>query len=404
MPRRLRSSTLETRTARLKLAKRGKPYWYTIASGIALGYRAGPGSWSVRAADGKGGNWTKALGFADDHEESDAASKILDFWQAIDRAKALARGQDADAGRPSTVTEAIRDYEDDLRVRGALAGNATRLLHHLPASLLSKPVSMLSAKELRHWRNGLTKTLKASSVNRMCRAFKAAFNLCAAHDDRITNAKAWRTGLAALPEADDTESNLILSDEQIHAVISVAYATSPEFGIYVEIHAVTGARTSQIALLDVRDLDAGSKPLLMVPSSLKGRNRSKRIRKQVPISTGLAQRLKKLVAGRAADQPLLLMNQDGERWNSGFHYRLFVEAAKAAELPAGASIYALRHTRITRALLANIPVRLVASSFDTSIGQIEKTYSKYITDHGDDQMRRALFDADAPSNIVALVR
>jgi hypothetical protein len=54
--------------------------------------------------------------------------------------------------------------------------------------------------------------------------------------------------------------------------------------------------------------------------------------------------------------------------------------------------------------LAGVPVRLVASSFDTSIQMIEKSYSKYIAHHGDDQMRRALFDADAPSNIVALVR
>ena len=27
---------------------------------------------------------------------------------------------------------------------------------------------------------------------------------------------------------------------------------------------------------------------------------------------------------------------------------------------------------------------------------IEKTYSKYIADHGDEQMRRAVFDADVP--------
>ena len=35
---------------------------------------------------------------------------------------------------------------------------------------------------------------------------------------------------------------------------------------------------------------------------------------------------------------------------------------------------------------------------------IEKTYSKFIADHGDAQMRRALFDADAPAagNVVAL--
>ena len=88
------------------------------------------------------------------------------------------------------------------------------------------------------------------------------------------------------------------------------------------------------------------------------------------------------------------------------HRRLFAEAAKAAGLPDGATIYCLRHTAITRALLAGVPVRLVASSFDTSVAMIERTYSKFIADHGDAQMRRALFDADAPAdgNVVALVR
>src|SRR4051794_886450 len=111
MPRTtIRTADLETKTARAKLAPQGKPYWLTIAPGIAIGYRAGPGSWSVRAADGKGSNWIKTLdAIADDHEDADGSS-VLNFWQAADKAKRLARGQDADAGRPVTVDEAIRDY------------------------------------------------------------------------------------------------------------------------------------------------------------------------------------------------------------------------------------------------------------------------------------------------------
>jgi integrase len=403
MPRRIRSTTLETRTARSKLAQQRKPYWIAVAPGISLGYRrnAGPGAWNVRAADGAGSNWIKSFGIADDREDADGAN-VLTFWQAADKAKALARGQDADAGRPATVSEALDAYADDLRVRGANPENATRLRNPLPPSLLSKPVSMLTVKELRAWRNSLTNAMKASSVNRVCKALKACFNL-AAHDDRILNSKAWRTGLALLPEDDDTESNLVLTDDQRRAVIASAYAISADFGLYVEVHAATGARTSQIALLDVGDLHAGKEPKLMVPSSLKGKARRKRTRKPLPITPGLAQRLKQAAAGRDAAEPLLL-NADGERWLSRAHRHLFIEAAKAARLPIGATMYCLRHTAITRALLAGVAIRLVASSFDTSVAMIEKTYSKFITDHGDDQMRRALFDADAPSNIVALVR
>ena len=47
-----------------------------------------------------------------------------------------------------------------------------------------------------------------------------------------------------------------------------------------------------------------------------------------------------------------------------------------------------------------------AASFDTSVAMIERTYSKFIADHGDAMMRRAVFDADAPAagNVVPLVR
>jgi hypothetical protein len=124
----------------------------------------------------------------------------------------------------------------------------------------------------------------------------------------------------------------------------------------------------------------------------------------MPIPASLATRLQQAAGRRSADQPLLLV--DGKRWNSRTHRRLFIEAAKAAGLPDGASMYCLRHTAITRALLAGVPVRLVASSFDTSIKMIEKTYSKYISDHGDEQMRRAVFDVDAPAggDVIPLVR
>ena len=143
----------------------------------------------------------------------------------------------------------------------------------------------------------------------------------------------------------------------------------------------------------------------MAPSSLKGRNRRTRSRKPMPIPAGLAKRLKAVAAGRPANAPLLVRNADGERWTAADHYKRFIAAAKAAGLPDGASVYALWHTAITRALLAGAPVRLVASSFDTSVAMIEATYSASISDHGDALMRRTLFDIDAAAegNVVPLV-
>jgi hypothetical protein len=61
MARSIRAPQLETRTARLKLELRKKPYMVRVAPGVRLGYRRNEtaGTWSVIAADGKSGNWVK---------------------------------------------------------------------------------------------------------------------------------------------------------------------------------------------------------------------------------------------------------------------------------------------------------------------------------------------------------
>jgi hypothetical protein len=64
----------------------------------------------------------------------------------------------------------------------------------------------------------------------------------------------------------------------------------------------------------------------------------------------------------------------------------------------------LRHTNISKLLLAGVPVRIVASARDTSTGQIELHYAAFIADHSDSLLRTRLFDAAEPAadNVVAM--
>jgi hypothetical protein len=62
-----------------------------------------------------------------------------------------------------------------------------------------------------------------------------------------------------------------------------------------------------------------------------------------------------------------------------------------------ASPYAFRHTSITRMLLANKPIRIVASHHDTSVEKIETNYAAYITDHSDAMIRETLVDFAMPA-------
>jgi hypothetical protein len=71
--------------------------------------------------------------------------------RAADLIRKLARPDNAssDPTAPATVAGSINDYRKDLRARGGDEGNANRLLKYLSAALLSRPVALLTTKELR---------------------------------------------------------------------------------------------------------------------------------------------------------------------------------------------------------------------------------------------------------------
>jgi hypothetical protein len=157
MARHPRASRLENRTSRLKLAVRLKPHDFTpVSPGVSVGYRRNRsgGAWVVRVADGKGGNWTKRFGLADDHEDADGG-RVLSWWEAIDKARQIARGDNAEASRPATVVDAVAAYARDLAARGAGPENATRITKNLTPSLAAKPVGLLTAHDLSAWRDGI---------------------------------------------------------------------------------------------------------------------------------------------------------------------------------------------------------------------------------------------------------
>ena len=255
MARSIRSATLETRTGRLKLATRWKPYAVRVAPGVRLAYRrkATAGTWSVIAADGKGGNWLKAFAGADDYEDANGDS-ILDFWQAQDRARALARGSKSDT-KPITISEALDNYAADLNARGGDAANVARVRIHLPHGLRDKAVALLTPRELKRWRDALRKTLSAGSVNRIANALRAALNFAANTDERIAGRRAWEVGLQAIPDA-VVSRNVILPAGTIRRIVAEAYTISYEFGLLVETAATTGARVGQLARLEVQDVQS----------------------------------------------------------------------------------------------------------------------------------------------------
>jgi integrase len=406
MARRARSSMLETPEVRRKLPVSKKPVFAAkIGRGLTLGYRRNKtaGTWVVRVADGKGGNWTAAIGTADDLAKADGTD-ILDFWQAQDEARAKARlgpDGDGDDGRPATIAKALDRHEADLAIRGGDTGNVTRVRARLPDTLARKSIALVTARELRSWRDGLVDELAPATVNRTANALKAALNLAADHDERILSRRAWEIGLASIHDAEESR-NVILDEAAVRMIVANAAEQSAEFGLLVEAAAVTGARVGQLARLEVQDLQDGrGDPRLMMPSSRKGRGQKKISRRPVPIPAGLAAKLR-ITAKSRPPAVSLLTKPSGEPWKKSDHSRLFARAVRWAGLDCDkVTIYALRHSSIVRQLLAGVPVRVVAVNHDTSVAMIERTYSRYIGDHADALARKALLDlSEAPSSNV----
>ena len=194
MARKVRHTALESRSARLKLKIRRRPFsGPPLARGISLMYRRNKtnGTWVLKASDGHGAYWTKGIALADDFEEADGKN-VLTFYQAQDQAKKLARAEDGSADTaPIAVDGALKDYKRDLEARSANPYNAQSPRVHLTAVLLAKPVQLLTAAELKKWRDSLLGKIAPATVNRVCRCLCAALELARQHDERIQNRQAW---------------------------------------------------------------------------------------------------------------------------------------------------------------------------------------------------------------------
>ncbi|BAR58839.1 integrase [Bradyrhizobium diazoefficiens] len=377
MARRTRSAFLETRTARLKLATRKKPYTALIAPGIFLAYRrnASVGTWSVKAH-----GWLKRFSLADDHEDANGES-VMTYWQALEKAKALARAGEGTSEQPISVAAAIDAYEADLEMRGASKYNASEIRLHLTDALKTKAVALLTERELREWRGGLVKKgLKPSSADRIGRSLKAALALAARHDKRISNASAWKNGLKKLPDS-EVARNVILPDQAVAALVSGSYDEDRDFGLLIDVLAETGARESQVFKLTPDDLqDHPIAPRLMMPTSRKGKNRKIEYR-PLPISVRLSKALREQAKGKVSHAPLF-----EKMWNLATTFRPMVERLG---LGVGVTPYALRHSSIVRQLLKHVPTRVVAAHHDTSVQMIERNYSRYIIGDPTDALTRA---------------
>ena len=365
------------KTARLRLAPRPKPYYRHVGPNKGLGYirrEAGPGSWLVREWNA-GRYLTRVLGMADDLGRADGRD-VLTFEQAL----RMATEPELPApGRSSmTVADAIDTYIRVLESRSAHAREARqRADKHIIPELGDIRVDRISKTQIEEWLAGLVRDDAADtdarrrsqdSANRILTVLKAALNQAFADDaNRIKTDAGWRrvkpfrNVSGARPDHFDAM--------QIRQLIAKAAEFDQAFANLIEGAYLTGARLGELAALDVRDFDA-ARSLLVIHLGKTGA-------RVVSLSAESVRFFKVVVNDRPADA-VLLARADGARWGKSEQHRPFKRAAAAAELPATASFYSLRHSHISRAIEAGMPLSLLAENCGTSLLMIQKNYAKVL--------------------------
>jgi integrase len=438
-------SKFGTREKRKGLKARGKPYWEALEKGFDFGYRKGRhgGSWALRRYVSRElGYREEKIGRADD-EATEPGALAYDAARAVARNRMqelVEEARTASAGPALTVQRAVDEYVAgrDARELGSRGGDKGRKaaaskglkkdarsrLKHVDEKLAVRPLAAISTDGLAKWREDLD--MKAGSVQRVVNDFRAALNLAARrYRDQLppTFRDTIRDGLwaenAVAPVAREAQ---VLPDADVRRIISAAREVDREGGWdgdlvrLVLVLAATGARFSQIIRMTVGDVQP-AQGRLMVPTSMKGRGLKRQSHVGVRVGDDVLAALAKATAGRKGGEPLFLRPhwvqvgpakwEKGERgpWYAASELsRPWAAIISKAGLASGTVPYALRHSSIVRGLRANLPVRLVAATHDTSVGMIEAHYSAFIVDALDELAGRAIVPLTTAPAIVTPIR
>jgi site-specific recombinase XerD len=398
MARQVRSN-LGSRSWRLKQPARKDPYWQQIEHGLSVGYhrpaKGGAGTWWGRVRL-EGAYRIEALATADDHQDADGET-VLSWSQAQAAVRTWAAKQTG-AG-PRTVADAVAAYVADLRARrGDAAANEAegRLRKHLLPFLGNRRVADLDEADIRAFRNRMVKTgdeetvrRSRDSANRVLRIAKAA----------LGRTGPWRA-VEAFADVGEARKIILTGSEQ-QRLIDACEPGLREFALLV---AWTGARPGrELTKARVRDFDPGARTLTV--TSNKG-YRGKLRQRDIYLDDQALALLRRLASGKRPND-YLLTTADGEPWAKSLHTRRVQAAVEQAKLDAATTLYALRHSYISGALKAGIPVKAVADQCGTSIAMIQRFYAKFIpTDLARYAKKAApkLRTTEATAKVVALRR
>jgi integrase len=362
---------IEARSNRLRLPGRKEPYWQKLERGLSAGYhrpiKGGDGTWWGRVLlDGR--YRIEALATADDHTEPDG-EQVLNWAQAQATIRAWAARQTGVG--PRTVADAVDAYVADLRARrgdDAAKDAEGRLKKHLLPFLGKKRVADVTEADVRAFRNAMVKTngdedairRSRDTANRVLRIAKAALGRTGPWRDVET--------FGDVGEA----RKIILTEAEQQRLIDACEPGLREFALLV---AWTGGRPGkELTEARVRDFDHDARTLTV--KSNKG-YRGKLRQREIHLDDQALALLRRLESGKRPND-YLLTTASGTPWTKSLHDRRVEAAVEEAGLDPETTLYALRHSYISSALKAGVPVKAVADQCGTWIAMIQRFYAKFI--------------------------
>lgn len=381
------ATKIDTVTARDGLKARHAPYWQKIRTECHLGFRKTTptsfGTWIARYRDSNGKYQLTSLGSIDalpNNQRYDEAVKLAE--------KIFSHRQSGGSATTITVGEACNRYvqmkidENKPAAAKDLKGRFNRWMHS-DSKLSSTPLMKLTQGMVNDWRVKLTKApallqdksrtgtkpKSDSSINREMAVFKAALNL-AVRDGYATSDTAWKYKLSPFKNATGRR-DCYLDITQRRALI----ANSPaDLAALLRALSLVPFRPGAMASLTVGSFDKRLGVLTV------GKDKSGGDRK-INLPPATAAFFAEQAINKLPTAPLI-SQASGKFWDKDAWKGPFRKAATAAELPAEATAYALRHSTITDLIaLHHLDTMTVAQLSGTSVMMIEKHYGHLLHEH-----------------------
>jgi integrase len=408
MARTARNSSLETRTARVRLHVRRTPYFAKIAKGLRLGYYRGSvsGSWIARCYRGAGVYATEALGIADDTVEADGV-KVLDYWQAQEHARAWGKCQRLIAEgmlREGTysVADAVTDYLAEIKAEkspAALQGAKYVLDAWVLPELGAIQIEKLTTERINRWRNKLAtqpkrvrkkqtatepatretaddedaRRARKATANRILTMLKAALNR-AFHADRVSSDSAWRK-VKPFKRVDEAVVRYLSAAE----ARGLVRACPEDFRKLVQAALFTGCRYSELARLKCSNFNPDSGTLAIRLS--KGKIRHVVLTDEAKASFAVWTKDK-------APSDHVFLRADKAVWGASHQKRPLDEASEQAEIAPAVTFHILRHTHGSHLAMAGVPMGVIAAQLG----------------HADTRMTEKHYAHLAPSYVAQTIR